>query len=114
MIASLKTYNSDVYAHILTFFEHLKHLTIIASSSHDYPPLSLSDIPSTTLFSTILTQLSVNVSSFDDCLAVLDGRFNQLSEFVVKIAYITDFSSIVQNTVSFLIKGIVKITVSKY
>jgi hypothetical protein len=101
MITSLKTYTTNVYAHILTFFEQLKHLTIVASSSNDYPPLSLSDILSTTLFSTTLTHLSINISSFNDCFAILDGRFNQLSTFIVKIPYITDFSSIVQNTVSF-------------
>jgi hypothetical protein len=101
MISSLKTYSTDVYAYILTFFEQLRYLTIVPSFNNDYPPLSLSDIPSTTLLSTILTHLSINVSSFDDCFAILDGRFNQLSTFIVKIPYITNFSSIVHNSVSF-------------
>jgi len=100
MITSLKTYTTNVYAHILMFFEHLKYLTIVTSSTNDYPPLSLCDVSSTTFSSSILTQLCINVSSFGDCLSLLDGRLKQLSTFIVKISYITDFSSIVQNTVS--------------
>jgi len=100
MITSLKTYTTDVYAHILTFFEHLECLTIVASSMNDYPPLSLCDVPSTTFSSSILTQLCINVSSFDDCLSLLDGRLKQLSTLIVRIPYITDCSSIVENTVS--------------
>jgi hypothetical protein len=40
------------------------------------------------------------VPSFDDCLSLLDGRLKQLSTLIVRIPYITDFSSIVENTVS--------------
>lgn len=100
MITSLKAYTTNVYAHMLAFFENLKHLSIVRSSTNDYPPLSLSDVSSTTFSSAILTQLCVNISNFDDCLSLLDGRLEQLSSLIVKIPYITSFSSIVQNTVS--------------
>ena len=101
-ITSLKTYTTNVYAHLLTFFKYLNHLSIVnASSNHDYPPLSLTDVPSTTTFhSGILKQLSITVSSFDDCFALLDGRLKQLSTLIVKIQYITQFSSTIQVTVS--------------
>ena len=41
--------------------------------------------PSSTLFSPTLLELHVNVTSFDDCLYLLDGRFNQLRTFHIKI-----------------------------
>ncbi len=100
MMTSLEAYTTNVYAYILTFFEHLKYLTIVASSMNDYPPLSLCGVSSTIFSSSTLIHLCINVSSFDDCLSLLDGRLKQLSTFIVKIPYITDFSTTVQNTVS--------------
>lgn len=100
-ISSLKTYTTNVYAHLLTFFKYLNHLTIMNSSfNHNYPPLSLADIPSMMFHSSILKQLSITVSSFDDCFALLDGRLKQLSTLIVKIQYITQFSSSIQIPVS--------------
>ncbi len=41
-----------------------------------------------TFSSSTLTKLCINVYSFDDCLALLDGRLKQLTTFVVQANYI--------------------------
>ncbi|CAF4196491.1 unnamed protein product [Rotaria sp. Silwood2] len=70
----LKTYITNVYAHIMILFQNLKHFRIVASSINEYPPLSLFILPSTTYFSSSLSVLCINVLGFDDCLWLLDGR----------------------------------------
>ncbi|CAF3240512.1 unnamed protein product [Rotaria sp. Silwood2] len=85
---SLDTYTRDVYAHIMVLFQHLKHLTVVASSINEYPPLSLLRLPPTTYFSSILTVLNINVLEFSDCLSLLDGRLKQLTTFIVQVGYI--------------------------
>ncbi|CAF1663866.1 unnamed protein product, partial [Rotaria sordida] len=79
-----KEYTKDVYAIIFTFFENLKHLSIVSASINDYPPLSLYISPPLTFSSSTLTKLCINVHAFDDCLALLDGRFKQLTTFIVQ------------------------------
>ncbi|CAF1007740.1 unnamed protein product [Adineta ricciae] len=76
------------YGIILTLFKHLKHLSIKPISIFDYPPLSLCNSSSMTCSSSILTKLCINVHSFNDCLALLDGRLKQLTSFNVQINYI--------------------------
>ncbi|CAF1507955.1 unnamed protein product, partial [Rotaria sordida] len=96
----LKEYTKNVYLSIMNLFKNLKSLTIISSSKIYYPPLSIHDLPSTTFFSSILTNLSINVNSLDDCLYLLDGRLKQLITFILQIYYIHNHSSILHNTVS--------------
>jgi len=74
---SLTTYTVNVYVHIILLFQNLKHFTIVPSSMNEYPPLSVSNLPPTTYFSSTLTVLCINVCDFDDCLSVLDGRLKQ-------------------------------------
>ena len=66
-----------------------------------YPALTLSDLPSTTFSSSILTQLCIDVSTLDDCLYLLDGRLKQLTTLIVRIHYVDDSSTIVHNMVGF-------------
>jgi hypothetical protein len=93
-------YTMNFYATILAFFENLKHLTIVRSSVKDYPPLSLYNLSSTTFSSSTLTKLCIDVDSFDDCLALFDGRLKNLTTCIVQISYITDGSSTSYNMVS--------------
>ncbi len=97
---SMPDYTINVYAYILIFFEHLKYLSIIESTMNGYPSLSLSDLPSTTFYSSTLTKLSIEVNNFEDCLCLLDGRLKQLNTFIVRINDIDDHSSIMHNLVS--------------
>ncbi len=95
----LDTYTRNVYAHILSLFENLKHLTIVSSSVNEYPHLLVRSLPSTN-FSFTLTVLCINVVHFEDCLCLLDGRLKQLSTFIVQIHYIFNRPLIARNTVS--------------
>ncbi|CAF3591661.1 unnamed protein product [Rotaria sp. Silwood1] len=86
-----EAYTKNVYAVILAFFKNLKHLTIVESSSIDnYPRLSLCDLSPTTFFSSSLTKLCINVNSFDDVHALLDGRLKQLITLIVQVDSIHD------------------------
>ena len=100
MMETAENYTRNVYAHILTFFKNLKHLSVLETLVSSYRGMSLYDLPSTTFFSSTLTHLCINVNTFDDCLYLLDGRLQQLSTFIVRIYYIDDSSLIVHNTVS--------------
>ncbi|CAF1473202.1 unnamed protein product [Rotaria sordida] len=60
------------------------HLSIVSASINDYPPLSLYISPPLTFSSSTLTKLCINVHAFDDCLSLLDGRFKQLTTFIVQ------------------------------
>ena len=51
-----------------------------------------------------LTFLSVTVACFDDCLYLLDSPLDQLSSFSVKIDFINEISSAIDNLVSKLIE----------
>ncbi|CAF1418427.1 unnamed protein product [Rotaria sordida] len=82
MIESIPNYTRNVYAYILSFCKNLKHLSVIETS---YPRLLLCDLPSTTFFSSILTYLCINVTTFDDCLYLLDGRLHQLTTLIVEL-----------------------------
>ena len=79
---SLKVYTKNVYTRIFNLFENLKHLTIVAPCMNEYPPLLMRNLSATTFRST-LTVLCINVFDMNDCLSILDGRFNQLNTFNV-------------------------------
>ncbi|CAF1500552.1 unnamed protein product [Rotaria sordida] len=70
---SVKHYTTDVYGYILKFFENLKHLSIIGSFPHFFPPLVL------------------------HFLALLDGRLQQLTTLIVAIGDMAYHSSNVYN-----------------
>ncbi len=100
IVSLLKDYTINIYAHILNFFKNLQNLTINGSSIAAYPGLSLCDLPSTTFSSSILTKLCINISTFDDCLYLLDGRLNQLNTLIIRIYDIGAPSLIVHNQVN--------------
>ncbi|CAF2748567.1 unnamed protein product [Rotaria sp. Silwood2] len=94
-----KEYTKNVYAIIFDFFKNLKHLSIVPSSINDYPPLSLYISPPLVFSSSTLTKLCININDFNDCLALLDGRFKQLNTFIVQIEYTYYYSiSTISNT----------------
>ncbi|CAF3665173.1 unnamed protein product [Rotaria sp. Silwood1] len=88
-----KNYTTDVYEYILKFFKNLKHLSIIESFSGFCPPLVLRNLPSTTFFSSTLNKLCIHVMTYDDCLALLDGRLKQLTTLIVVIDKMEYYSS---------------------
>ncbi|CAF3724798.1 unnamed protein product [Rotaria sp. Silwood1] len=48
--------------------------------------------------SSILTTLKINVKTFDDCLYLLDGRFNCLSTLIIDVKIIADTLGTIDNT----------------
>lgn len=94
-----KEYTKNIYA-MLFIFKKLKHLSIVSSSINDYPPLSLYISPPITFSSSLLTKLCINVYLFEDCLALLDGRFKQLTTFIVQVKFISRRVSTSHNRVS--------------
>jgi hypothetical protein len=93
-------YTSKIYAHILNFFKNLKVLNIIETSVMSYPALSLCYLPSNTFSSSILTELHINVQTFNDCLYLLDGRLKQLTRLSVTVDHVPKSLSIIHSMVS--------------
>ncbi|UJR34875.1 hypothetical protein I4U23_027653 [Adineta vaga] len=85
-------YTVDVYERILKFFKNLKHLNIIGSVKMSNPYLSLVGLPPNTFHSSILTYLSIDMCSLDDCLYLLDGRLKQLTTLNDNLPHMTCFS----------------------
>jgi hypothetical protein len=58
------------------------------------------NISSSTVFSSNLLELHINLEHFTDCLYLLDGRFNQLCTLYVNISVII-LSHVVINQVNY-------------
>ena len=58
------------------------------------------DLSSTNFKSSTLTELKIRVENFDDCLCLLDGRFNCLSTLIIHINLISYTSGTIDNKVS--------------
>ncbi|CAF1115087.1 unnamed protein product [Adineta steineri] len=87
-----KHYTIDMYDYILKFFKNLKHLSI-NGLSHGFPPLTFRNLPFNVFFSSTLFKLSIHVMTFEDCLALLDGRLEKLNTFIVVINPFISYSS---------------------
>ena len=57
-------------------------------------------LPPTSALYSSLTKLVVNVNSFDECLTLLDGRFESLSDFAINIDCIDGYSDGLDQMVS--------------
>jgi hypothetical protein len=79
-------YNKFIFAQIFTIFTNLRCLKFNPSSS-SYNALHLFMLPGTDISSTLL-ELHVCVSDIQDCLCILDGRFDQL-----RILYVTFYTT---------------------
>ncbi len=109
---SVKCYTMNMYGYLLTFFDNLKHLSIIGSYSHYFPPLQLSKSPLSFISST-LHKLCIRVMTYDDCLLLLDGRLKQLTTLIVDIIDMTSRSSNIYNMVSLHIINLIFSTYKK-
>jgi hypothetical protein len=98
-ISSWRKYTKEVYAHILTYCENLKHFTIKYSQG-PYATFSLYNLPSNTFSSSSLTYLNVNILDFNDCLYLLDGRLKQLHTCMVQVSRMEENFSNAHNLVN--------------
>jgi hypothetical protein len=92
--------NKDIYAKIFALGEKLTNLDFDDSSLYEYP-LSLHSLPANSCHSSTLLNLTITVSTFDDCLVLLDGRLCHLSTFNVTICHIDNSSLTIDNTVKY-------------
>jgi hypothetical protein len=90
----------NIFDYILTVFTSLNCLILYESSYEDRVPLLLDDPHLPTFRSSTLRKLNVRLQSFDDCLYLLDGRFNQLHTLYVDLTHMRP-SEEIQNQVSF-------------
>ncbi|CAF0953718.1 unnamed protein product [Adineta steineri] len=73
--------NMNAYECLFSVCQRLTHLNINAKCYRRQQCA----FPSANCSSSILIELDVNVDTIDDCLRLLDGRFNQMKSFIVKI-----------------------------
>jgi hypothetical protein len=91
-----------LFTRIFTVFTNLTYLNsnMFIRIDIDRPNVSISTTSSSTL-----VELHINVARFGDCLYFLDGRFDQLRSFYVKISIISSHhmnpSSIIDNKVGY-------------
>ena len=90
----------DAYAHIFNVCTNLLYFDFNRWNVNDNSRLSLCNRISTTCYSSTLVFLSANVSTFDDCLCLFDGRLNQLSQLIINIRSINTSAFTIDNTVS--------------
>ena len=82
---------------ILSVSKQLRHLNL---TQYSLNTMSNSNLPHRSCTSSTLTKLNVFVHSFDDCLYLLDGRFESLSTLIIEITGGVDSMSNRENKVS--------------
>ncbi|CAF1559442.1 unnamed protein product [Rotaria magnacalcarata] len=87
--------NGIIFQRIIKIFTNLQYLNFCPSSIW-YSRISLKAFTAN-LASTTLSELHVTVNDFDDCLYLLDGRFNQLHTLYVYVADIQSSQQTINN-----------------
>jgi hypothetical protein len=76
---------TDIWNHIFTVFTRLITLMLYESSHSKCVRLVFDDPPPPTFSSSTLRKLKIRLQTFNDCLYLLDGRFNQLQTLIVDL-----------------------------
>ncbi|CAF0903123.1 unnamed protein product [Rotaria sordida] len=97
---SIKDKNTIMFTNLFTMFTNLQYLNF-CSSSIDSQYISFEISPPIFISSTLL-ELHVSVGSFNDCLYLLDGRFDQLRALYVNISWIHCYSRLISNNMESL------------
>ncbi|CAF1450628.1 unnamed protein product [Rotaria sp. Silwood1] len=84
--SSFEDINIFLYTQILTMFKNLQYLNFSPFAHPNNHQLTF-NLSSPNVFSSTLLHLHVIVDTFEDCLYLLDGRFNQLHTFDVTIYF---------------------------
>jgi hypothetical protein len=86
-------------------FNNLIDLIFYDASYRDISRLMLG-VPSVKFSSSTLLTLNIKVHHFDDCLYILDGRFNKLHTLYIDLIKIDPSSREIENQVSLIVKDI--------
>jgi hypothetical protein len=90
--------NTDLFTQFFSIFTNLQYLKFLSTSIW-HQKLRF-DRSSLTVFSSSLLELHVNLHYFNDCLYLLDERFNQLRTLYVNIFAIMTPRLIIKNKVN--------------
>ncbi|CAF2728381.1 unnamed protein product [Rotaria sp. Silwood2] len=88
---------TTVFLAILFFCRYLTNLTFSEKFSRNYLSFASCDILQGFSLSSTLTNLTIKVNRFDDCLYLLNGCFQSLSTLIIHIKKITRLSSNINN-----------------
>ena len=94
---SIDTHEFEIFVIVLSVS---KQLCDLAFTQHILKNVSNLDLQRRSCTSSTLTKLNIFVHSFDDCLYLLDERFECLSTLVIKITAVLDSLSNRENKVS--------------
>ncbi len=89
-----------IFTQIFAMFTNLKYLNF--KPSFICSQQLLFDISAPIFFSSILSELHVNVGWHEDCFVLLDGRFDQLHALYVNIYFPIPKLSIINNMIRYL------------
>ena len=78
-----------IFTNILNMFNNLRDIKCHSDFQLNLFRLNLSG-STTMFFSSTLTKLHIKVERINDCLHLLDGRFNQLETFYINVEYVLD------------------------
>ena len=90
---------------LFRMMNNLIHLTF-DDASYKYIVRLMIDVPSSKFSSSTLLTLKIKAQSFNDCLYILDGRFNNLQSLYIDLMNIYPSSIQIENQVSLIIKDI--------
>jgi len=89
-----------VCVRVFTVFTHLRYFNKYSPEYMYFPRLSFNvELPR--FFSSTLTELHINLEDSNDCLYLLDGRFNNLRVLYVNIGFIFPRSVMIGNKVNY-------------
>ena len=93
---------SNIFALILSLCKKLIDLNFCDMFFTRKYSISVSDLSATSYISSTLTKLKINVATFNDCLYLLDGRFDCLSTLIINVLNIYYPISDIDKTVSII------------
>ncbi|CAF4192963.1 unnamed protein product [Adineta steineri] len=75
----------DIFTMILSLCQRLTYLNFCQVFSYRNSFISIYKLPQTSCSYSTLIELKINVATFNDCLCLLDGRFDSLSKLTINV-----------------------------
>ncbi|CAF1295842.1 unnamed protein product [Rotaria sordida] len=82
-ISELSEISSNIFVLILSLCKRLIYLNFCQLFSYRNSSICIYELPKTRCTSSTLTELKINVATFNDCLYLLDGNFDYLSKLII-------------------------------